>query len=725
MLRRKYEDSLEHYGSSKYDFYETPEENSQILTDQIYKIIEPINAINDTGYDFSESVIEIENALPTFNNWEIPDSVKYYNREDNNILLLIRGDEIKDSSIYDRTLTNTGVTISTDHKKFGNGSLYFNGSANIQLPQIDLKDKDFTIDWWEYVTSASSESRFCSSYTSSTYGGLLLGYNGTLVYASSYADGTSWDLVSGATMFSNTLNEWVHWAVVRKDNTLKTYRNGTLFASTTISGAIGYSSSFNWIIGDYRYGDPSPFIGYINEFRVSNVARWTDNFDIPTDSHNFETDFVESEKIDLFKNETLYFPSSTEELTVACPYLAPKLGHLYYARISYITEDGFTCNNSGVGNYCVDSSAGDNEGAKLEFSKITNSNNIIISNSSIGQLLDPNFVSYQWKYKIFIDNGIKGCYISQPILINLTEEFGQGKEPTKAWCDKNIQYFPGKFFLRIERQQILPLDLTEVQLSAHEIYPISGSGTDCRAGCAGLCSSTCTSTCGTDCSSGCTGGCLSSCVGTCSSGCSGGCVSGCANNCRSDCSGLCKGCGNNCTGTCSGGCQETCTGGCKGTCTNTCTGTCTANCGEHCGSACAGSCTLDCTGSCQGGCYTGCGDACYTGCAAGCSANNCTGGCSAGCSTTCTGDCKGCTSCTGCSSCTSCSGCSGCGSGCSGTCSGGCTSCSGGCSGGCTGCGSGCSGSCSGGCGNTCKGCTGCSGGCKYSCGSSCTSGCT
>jgi hypothetical protein len=232
---------------------------------------------NGVGYIDNKKIKKIYTGVPIFNGI------------DKNTIFVLHGDNIVDGSGNNVTVTNYNATVSNAQSKFGNSSIYFNGSARIDITPYNFGANDFTIDWWEYVTSSSSESRFCSSFTASEWGGLLGGYNGTLTYVSTNYS-KSWDLVNGVTMFSNTLNTWVHWAMVRSGNTLTTYRNGVKFASTSINGAISHSESYKFAIGDYRSGDHSYFIGYIDEFRISNIARWTSNFTPPTE--RYSTDIV-------------------------------------------------------------------------------------------------------------------------------------------------------------------------------------------------------------------------------------------------------------------------------------------------------------------------------------------------------------------------------------------------------------------------------------------------
>lgn len=201
---------------------------------------------------------------------------------DENTILLLHGEEIVDSSMYGNAITNSGVVVSADQSKFGGKSLYLNGNSYLLIPPYDFGTADFTVDWWEYPTSASSGERF-SSYagheSSNSFSGLLLGYQGTKMYVGSGFN--SWDIVSGVDMFNVNVNTWTHWAVVRSGGVLKTYKNGSLFATVNAAGAIRYDSTSPMMLGKQGFGLGTPFVGYIDEFRISDIARWTSNFTPP------------------------------------------------------------------------------------------------------------------------------------------------------------------------------------------------------------------------------------------------------------------------------------------------------------------------------------------------------------------------------------------------------------------------------------------------------------
>lgn len=213
-------------------------------------------------------------------------SVPMVREHDENTLLLLHGEDLTDSSMYEKSIENQGVSISSNQSKFGKKSLYFNGNSRLLIPEaVDFGSGDFTIDWWEWCVSGGS--RFSSVYAtgSNIYGGILLGYEGDSTYISAaLSDG--WKIARDIVMMSVTSSSWVHWAFVKEASFLKSYRNGSLFAMITVNAPIYYSETFPMAVGGYRVSYPDPFCGYIEEFRISNVARWTENFTPPTEPYN-------------------------------------------------------------------------------------------------------------------------------------------------------------------------------------------------------------------------------------------------------------------------------------------------------------------------------------------------------------------------------------------------------------------------------------------------------
>lgn len=198
---------------------------------------------------------------------------------DENTLLLLHGTEIKDSSIYQVPLINIGAEISNSQTKFGNGSYYFNGSARIDIPtpfSFDFSTGNFTVDYWAYQTqSLSGGVPFIFAGDPDLFTVYIVGGNLTLFF------GTQFFLV---TLTSEKLNQWIHYALVKNGSSIKFFENGiqTYTASTDIAipNPIDYIRSIGGRNDQSQY-----FKGYIEEFRVSNIARWTQNFTPPIEPY--------------------------------------------------------------------------------------------------------------------------------------------------------------------------------------------------------------------------------------------------------------------------------------------------------------------------------------------------------------------------------------------------------------------------------------------------------
>lgn len=198
--------------------------------------------------------------------------------QDANTLLLLDGESLTDIGPYSVPITNNGVEVSGAQSKFGEKSLYFNGSSFLTTPSWNLGTADFTIDWWEYVTGGGFPTRFHTQYNAAT--GFLVTWSDGNSYAGSGASG--WNVFAGVKLIDTVLNQWVHRAIVKSGNTWSSYKNGVLFWSGSSNESPYYSQDGKSSVGAYMESDPNFFAGYIDEFRVSDIARWTSDFTPPT-----------------------------------------------------------------------------------------------------------------------------------------------------------------------------------------------------------------------------------------------------------------------------------------------------------------------------------------------------------------------------------------------------------------------------------------------------------
>ena len=165
--------------------------------------------------------------------------------------------------------------LSTIQKKFGSTSLYLDGTGDyleITHP-TEFDFTNYTIESWIYLPSvpASTYTMLFSTTGLNAYWGLR--NSGGTLYLTNY-DGVSInEQSSGVTVQSG---QWTHVAWSRNGTIVKSFVNGEEVHSGTSSAypnatglKIGYSSNY---VNQYY------FSGYMDEVRVSNVARYTETF---------------------------------------------------------------------------------------------------------------------------------------------------------------------------------------------------------------------------------------------------------------------------------------------------------------------------------------------------------------------------------------------------------------------------------------------------------------
>ena len=108
-----------------------------------------------------------------------------------------------------------------------------------------------------------------------------------------YHDGTnlklfvytaSSQIIAHSYAWSESTATWYHVALVRNGNNFDTYIDGTSLGQTVDTDSIGdYSGVL--AIGSETDGE-SYFNGWMDEIRISGVARWTTSFTPPTEPYD-------------------------------------------------------------------------------------------------------------------------------------------------------------------------------------------------------------------------------------------------------------------------------------------------------------------------------------------------------------------------------------------------------------------------------------------------------
>jgi|688.fasta_scaffold38290_4 hypothetical protein len=209
----------------------------------------------------------------------------------NNVSLLLDGQSLTDKSQNNFTVTNSSAAINTAEFKYGNSSIYFNGSASLQISnssKFNLGSSDFTIEAWIYPTIGSGAYAIIAK----SQGNYTTGYewwfginnspqNGVLQFTFVDASTTFYSVTNPNALSSNI---WYHVAVSRVGSTIYLFVNGALVAST--SAVTIRNTSSDVTIGrdlETTGGAGRFYTGYVDDVRITKgFGRFTSAFTPPT-----------------------------------------------------------------------------------------------------------------------------------------------------------------------------------------------------------------------------------------------------------------------------------------------------------------------------------------------------------------------------------------------------------------------------------------------------------
>jgi len=191
---------------------------------------------------------------------------------------------ILDNAMMNDLETVGNAQISTSVKKYGTGSMYFDGTGDYltvpSTPNLSFTG-NFTVEAWLYLTSypSSANAMYVCDFRNGSTSNFGFGVIGSAGVAKPYAFVGSGPVdATGATSLS--LNTWYHIAMVRSGSTVTYYLNGVsdaTFSTSFSQGATGMT------IGARYTGATEYVAGYIDDLRITKgVARYTTTFTPPT-----------------------------------------------------------------------------------------------------------------------------------------------------------------------------------------------------------------------------------------------------------------------------------------------------------------------------------------------------------------------------------------------------------------------------------------------------------
>lgn len=134
--------------------------------------------------------------------------------------------------------------------------------------------------------------------------------------------------------------------------------------------------------------------------------------------------------------------------------IIPIIGHKYYGR-EYIKSSG----EIGAADNRFEWWGGDGAGLNFVFSRNDGDFPNWTMLSSVIPIDAVNSGSFV--VRSFVVDAKNTCWVDGLMIVDLTETFGAGDEPSKEWCDKNIPFFEGEYELRVPVEFELTTDRTQ------------------------------------------------------------------------------------------------------------------------------------------------------------------------------------------------------------------------------------------------------------------------
>jgi hypothetical protein len=170
-----------------------------------------------------------------------------------------------------------GAVLTATQAKFGTTSLKVIASGAIcsvpDAPELQFPaGNDFTIEFWSFINAAGGDTVFLSKG-----GRTFLEYFTTFLQCALDGSQPGQNLINSVSGLSTAV--WQHIAMCRQGTTWRFFINGALVATATSTGTWGVNSSAFSIGGVLG---TSNINAYIDELRISKVARYTAAFTPPT-----------------------------------------------------------------------------------------------------------------------------------------------------------------------------------------------------------------------------------------------------------------------------------------------------------------------------------------------------------------------------------------------------------------------------------------------------------
>ena len=193
---------------------------------------------------------------------------------------------------------NGGAVVTNDQKKVGESSLKLDGSTGYLSTPITTTDfdfrGDFTVESWVYLIPGTSvlfsmiglgKINVSATTLTRVFWELEIGNStkNSIQINFGDVDGIRYNNRISPDLSSEiSYGRWIHLATVRSNYIITHYVNGKSVYSASYPNQLVPSQSKGFAyIGTNNYDGRMTgfFSGYLDEIRISNIARWTEDFD--------------------------------------------------------------------------------------------------------------------------------------------------------------------------------------------------------------------------------------------------------------------------------------------------------------------------------------------------------------------------------------------------------------------------------------------------------------
>jgi len=207
----------------------------------------------------------------------------------------VDGDTLVDDAMGRHAIATNGAA-QTYAEKFNNAGFFDGLNSYITTPDsadFTFGSSPFTIDLWVKFRNITSNQSFYFQGPDSTHRTHFTYIGSSKILVFNVGNGA--DLVEFTCPFAPIIGKWYHLALVRVSATVwKIFVNGESRTLTLTAGSYNITIP-DWgtvvTVGRWSGGINSNYCnGWIDEFRVSKgVARWEDEFDVPTEPYNADS----------------------------------------------------------------------------------------------------------------------------------------------------------------------------------------------------------------------------------------------------------------------------------------------------------------------------------------------------------------------------------------------------------------------------------------------------